>query len=146
MATNGLGCLIMTAVVDPTFRDRLLAAPSDVIDDFELTDDERQVMTSIQARSLAEFAAQLHRWLAQRDPLHFGVRGANGSDWSRKELDDAPTVEGRSTANGTGREARVLSDSRTLYGGLAPALRPHDDQEGSQEEPDIALPVPSDVG
>lgn len=74
MATNGngLGCLIMTAVVDQGFRQQLLTEPFEVITGFELTEDEQKALTSIRASSLADFAAQLHRWLERRDPLCVG--------------------------------------------------------------------------
>lgn len=75
MATNGngLGCLIMTAVVDQGFREQLLTQPVSVLGDFELTEDERQALSSIQAKSLTDFAAQLHRWLEQRDLVCAGL-------------------------------------------------------------------------
>ncbi len=75
MATNGngLGCLIMTAVVDQGFREQLLTQPVSVMGEFELTEDERKALSSIRAQSLTEFAAQLHRWLEQQDPVCVGL-------------------------------------------------------------------------
>ena len=72
MAANGLGCLIMTAVIDQRFRERLVAAPAQVMGDFELTNDEQDALTSIKATSFTEFAARLHRWLERQDPLYLG--------------------------------------------------------------------------
>jgi ABC-type lipoprotein release transport system permease subunit len=67
---NGLGCLIMTAVVDQGFREQLLTEPVEVMTGFELTEEERRVLTSIRASSFTDFAAQLHQWLERRDPLY----------------------------------------------------------------------------
>lgn len=67
---NGLGCLILTAVVDPGFRERLLTEPANVVTDFELTDDEQKMIASIKARSLPDFAAQLHQSLEQSKLLY----------------------------------------------------------------------------
>jgi len=72
MGANGLGCLIMTAVIDQRFQERLVAAPAQVVGDFDLTSDESDALTSIKATSFAEFSARLYRWLERRDPLQLG--------------------------------------------------------------------------
>lgn len=79
MTTNGLGNLMMTAVIDPGFRRRLLTVPTEIVGDFNLTDDERRFLTSIRASSFTEFAAQLYQWLEERDP----IRGRSRNGWRR---------------------------------------------------------------
>ena len=86
MTMNGLGCLIMTAVIDPHFRERLLAEPAQVMGDFVLTEDEKEALTSIRAGSFTEFAARLYRWLEERDPFHPGLQKKNGFAGFRDEV------------------------------------------------------------
>lgn len=126
MATNGLGCLIMTAVIDQGFRERLLAAPAEVMGDFELTNDEREALTSIQAGSFTEFAARLYRWLEQRDPLHLGLRGDDSSSGGRREelrRDSTEIVESAATTH-TGHPAMAMPDSRPLCVATSQAMQP----------------------
>ena len=73
MATNGLGSLIMTAVIDQGFRKRLLAAPAEAMSGFDLTKEEQRALKSVHAQSFSEFADQLYRWLEERDPLPLRV-------------------------------------------------------------------------
>lgn len=65
---NGLGCMLLTAVVDKGFQKQLLSEPTEAVATFELTDEEQNAVTSIRAGSLLEFAAQLQECLEQRDP------------------------------------------------------------------------------
>ncbi len=67
---NGLGRMLLTAVVDKGFQKQLLSEPTEAVATFELTDEEQDAVTSIRAGSLPEFAAQLQQWLEQRDPLY----------------------------------------------------------------------------
>ena len=116
MATNGLGCLIMTAVIDPAFRERLVAEPADVVGDFDLTNDEQEALVSIRAGSFTEFAARVHRWLEQRDPLHLGHLRSNGSSGTHSDelrLGFAE-VEPLASSDRMTRPARGLLDSRPL--------------------------------
>lgn len=82
---NGLGCLIMTAVIDQSFRDRLLAAPDEAARDFELTEYERRAVASIHAGSFTEFADQLQGWLDESDSLEVALRRDEGPVWFEKE-------------------------------------------------------------
>jgi len=61
----GVSSLIAAAVVDSSFRDLLLANPAYALEKgyygqfFGLTEQERQLVISIQATSLSDFASQL---------------------------------------------------------------------------------------
>lgn len=124
MAANGLGCLIMTAVIDEAFRERLVAAPAQVVGDFDLTNDEQEALTSIRAGSFTEFAARLHRWLEQRDPFHLGRRQDRSSPPYGGEglLADLGGVAESSTT-GTRRYASGLPDSRLLCEEVSQVVR-----------------------
>jgi hypothetical protein len=126
MATNGLGCLIMTAVIDQGFRERLLAEPAEVVGDFELTNDEQEALTSIRAGSFTEFAARLYRWLEQRDPLHLGHLKDDSSPWAQSEdLRRGPAeVEESPPIDRAIRSVWELRDARPLAAESSRALQP----------------------
>lgn len=126
MAANGLGCLIMTAVVDEAFRERLVAAPALVMGDFDLTNDEQEALASIRAGTFTEFAARLHRWLEQRDPFHLGRRqdGSSPSHEGKGLLVDLGGAADASMTNAR-RCAPQLPGSRLLVVEVSLATRTH---------------------
>lgn len=138
MATNGLGCLIMTAVVDQAFREQLLTAPADILSSFDLTDDEKQVLTSIQANSLTEFATELHRWLEERNPL--AREPARGDTFSypngKSATDKDHATPASPPAAQNGGQPWGLLNSRPLSAEIARALQtsqtPHE-KEGRRK-------------
>lgn len=140
MATNGLGCLIMTAVIDPSFRERLLAEPADIVTDFDLTDEEQKALTSIRAGSFPEFADQLDRWLEQRDLFSRGTRSEDGVREFRAEASQDLAVNGSSPGDRANDRGRSVSDSRPLSIELPETLQT-DSDEHVPEELSVALPV-----
>ncbi|MFQ5341843.1 MAG: Os1348 family NHLP clan protein [Anaerolineae bacterium] len=126
MATNGLGCLIMTAVIDPAFRERLLAQPAEVAGDFELTNDEQEALISIRVGSFTEFAARLHQWLEQRDPLHLGHLKSNGSSGNPDDelSPEFAEAEQLPPADPMAYPARGLLDSRPLSVEVSRSMQP----------------------
>ncbi|MGC9320553.1 MAG: hypothetical protein ACP5KN_21140 [Armatimonadota bacterium] len=64
MSESGLRSLITHALVDDQLRTKLLDGERDcVLAQFDLSDQERQVLRDIRAPSLQAFAAQLQGWL-----------------------------------------------------------------------------------
>ncbi len=74
MSERALQALIGHAIVDKKFRDQLLNGGRErLLEEFELTEAERDALRSIQARTLEEFASQVHMWILQTrnsNPLH----------------------------------------------------------------------------
>lgn len=136
---NGLGCLLMTAVVDPGFQERLLTEPAKVVSDFELTPDEQEALTSIRAGSFTEFAAELHRWLEQRDPFYLVFGRGNGSSGFQSEelFEDSEEAEERFAASRNGHHVGGMPDSRPLIE-VSGAIQSY---YGLDEEAEIALPL-----
>ena len=126
MAVNGLGCLIMTAVIDPAFRERLVAEPANVVGDFELTNDEQEALVSIRTGSFTEFAARIHRWLEQRDPLHLGhLKNSGSSEFPGDELSpEFAEVKQLPPADSRAYPAHGLLDSRPLSVELSRSMQP----------------------
>ncbi|RME48338.1 MAG: hypothetical protein D6791_03580 [Chloroflexi bacterium] len=140
MPENGLGCLLMTAVIDPEFQERLLTSPGEVIGDFALTRDEQEVLTSIQAGSFAELAAQLCKWLEQRDPLHLGLASDNVSSdlpWDGLHYSPARTRELAGLPLTSPHAGRML-DLHPLRVEVSRAMQP---RYKTDEEIELALPV-----
>ena len=70
MSVQQLNVLVGTAVVDPQFQEALLNGQRrEMIAPFELTDEERGVVLSIQAENLQDFAQILHDWLRERETV-----------------------------------------------------------------------------
>jgi hypothetical protein len=71
MSHRALQRLITTAVTDPEFCSKLLNGDRPtLLTDFDFTDREREVLLSIGASSLQEFAARLDEWLqSQKSPV-----------------------------------------------------------------------------
>jgi hypothetical protein len=68
-----LHALVGTALTDPEFcNDLLNGRRHTVLAKFDLTDEEREVVLVIEAKSIQEFAAHLCEWLeAQESPYPF---------------------------------------------------------------------------
>ncbi|MFQ5594511.1 MAG: Os1348 family NHLP clan protein [Anaerolineae bacterium] len=115
----------MTAVIDETFRQRLVTAPAQVLGDFDLTDDEQEALTSIRAGSFTEFAARLHRWLEQRDPFSLGRKKDRGSTVYQDQdlLANLGTDAGLSTT-GAQRYTTGMPDAHPLCGEVSQVIRP----------------------
>lgn len=125
MAANGLGCLIMTAVIDHRFQERLVAAPAQVMGDFDLTSDERDALTSIKATSFAEFAARLYRWLERRDPLHLERWQDEGSlEHQAEGFPEALGGVDEFSMIASGRQSPGLPVWRPLCQEMSQAVRP----------------------
>lgn len=68
MSRTTMKCLIGTALVDRDFCEDLLdGGRSQVLSGFDLTREEREVITSLEANSIQELAGQLHEWLRDRE-------------------------------------------------------------------------------
>ncbi len=68
MRHRALQNLVGRAIVDRDFRDQLLNGDREqVVSDFDLTDDEMNVISSINAHSLEAFAGELEDWIEVRD-------------------------------------------------------------------------------
>ena len=71
MSQMTLHTLVGTALTDFKFCDNLLnGRRHTLLTEFDLTDEEREVVLAIQAESIQAFAAQLCKWLkAQESPM-----------------------------------------------------------------------------
>lgn len=68
MSHRALQNLVGRAIVDHEFRDELLNGNRErVMADFNLADDEKCAVSSIEAHSLQAFASELDSWLNVRD-------------------------------------------------------------------------------
>jgi len=66
MSERALQALIGQAIVDKKFRHQLMNGGREhILAEFDLTEDERNVVRSIQAQTFEEFASQLHAWIMQ---------------------------------------------------------------------------------
>lgn len=66
---NGINRLIAAALVDRNFCELLLTRPDEAVEmsynneDFYLTPNDKKIVVSIRAVSLADFASQIYGWL-----------------------------------------------------------------------------------
>ncbi len=68
MSHRALQRIISVAVTDPEFCDELLNGRRyALLTEFDLTDEERRVLTTIEAISLQEFAIRLEEWLQTQE-------------------------------------------------------------------------------
>lgn len=77
MSERALQALIGHAIVDKRFRHQLMNGGREhLLVEFDLTEDERDVVRSIQAQTFEEFASQLHAWIlrSQRSQNGASVR------------------------------------------------------------------------
>ncbi len=66
MSERALQALIGHAIVDRKFRHQLMNGGRErLLAEFDLTEDERNVVRSIQAQTFEEFASQLHTWITR---------------------------------------------------------------------------------
>jgi hypothetical protein len=64
---EALQAIVGTALIDKEFRQAMLNGSRDrAIEQFELSPDEREVVMSIEAGTLEQFAWQLHNWIMER--------------------------------------------------------------------------------
>lgn len=71
MSDRALNDMMCQALIDGEFRDTLLADAANVVGKFDLDADERDILKTIRADSVTEFAQRLHTWMLER-------RGNNG--------------------------------------------------------------------
>ena len=61
-----LQAIVGTALVDSSFRRRLLGGSYEVLNAFDLTPQEMSAVKMIRADSLQEFASELHQWMVRQ--------------------------------------------------------------------------------
>jgi hypothetical protein len=86
MSQMTLHTLVGTALTDPRFcHDLLNGRRHTLLADFDLTDEEREAVMVIEAKSIQDFAAHLHEWLrAQENHISRFPRPPVGSaSWQR---------------------------------------------------------------
>jgi hypothetical protein len=66
MSEQTLNNIMCMALTDGKFRDSLLSNPANVVGDFDLDAEERDVLKGIKADSVTEFARKLHTWMVKR--------------------------------------------------------------------------------
>lgn len=66
MSDQTLNNIMCMALTDGKFRDTLLSNPANVVGDFDLDAEERDVLKGIKADSVTEFARKLHTWMVKR--------------------------------------------------------------------------------
>lgn len=71
MSDHTLNNIMCLALIDGQFRQTLLTDASNALAGFELDAEERDVLKTIEAESVTEFARKLHTWMLDR-------RGNNG--------------------------------------------------------------------
>ena len=86
MEHKGLNQLLCAATVNGRFRNILLRDPAQALavgyfdHTFSLTPEERQLVVSIQAQRLEDFAAEVHHWLQSKSNGNgHKVAGRNGN-------------------------------------------------------------------
>ena len=77
MSDQTLNNIMCIALTDGKFRASLLSNPAIVVGDFDLDAEEKDVLNTIKADSVTEFARKLHSWMVQRPR-------SNGSIQSRR--------------------------------------------------------------
>lgn len=60
MAYESLQAIVGTAIVDSKFRRNLLSGSPEVLNEFHLTTEETEALSSIRAKTFHGFATQLH--------------------------------------------------------------------------------------
>jgi hypothetical protein len=66
MSDQTLNNIMCMALIDGKFRASLLSNPANVVNDFDLDAEEQDVLRTIKADSVTEFARKLHSWMVQR--------------------------------------------------------------------------------
>ena len=63
MSQQALQAIVGTAIIDREFRQTLLSSSEKAVAGFDLTLEEFQAITAIQAKTFEEFAGELHQWI-----------------------------------------------------------------------------------
>lgn len=67
MSNESLQAIVGTALIDKDFRRAMLnGSRAIVIKQFDLSVDEREMLMSIEANTLEQFAWHLHKWIVER--------------------------------------------------------------------------------
>ncbi len=66
MSDHSLNDIMCLALIDGKFRHTLLSDVTNVVEEFDLDPEERDVLKAIKAESVTEFARELHTWMLQR--------------------------------------------------------------------------------
>jgi hypothetical protein len=82
MSEHTLNDIMCLALTDSRFRQGLLSDVASVVGEFDLDAEERDILGSIKADSVTEFAQRLHVWMAQR---HRGNGHGQSSEARRLE-------------------------------------------------------------
>ena len=88
MKHKGLNQLLCAATINRRFRETLLRNPAQAVatgyfnHSFPLTPEERNLVTSIQAQRLEDFAAQVYCWIAADG--NGNGHGSNTSTWTAR--------------------------------------------------------------
>jgi len=69
MAHEALQTIVGSAIVDPGFQHGLLNKAPGILNEFELTPEERAFVLGIQADTLQGFAQELHRWISRKSAV-----------------------------------------------------------------------------
>jgi hypothetical protein len=87
MSQMALQSLIGVALIDHEFCDDLLGSKQPaLLDKFDLSDEEREFVTSVKADSIQEFAEQLYEWLKDRESYSPPLADTVSTRlWTRKE-------------------------------------------------------------
>jgi len=64
MSSSQLSAVLVNALADERFCQRLLATPTEALTRFDLSPHELDALSSIRARTLEEFAAGMVSWLS----------------------------------------------------------------------------------
>jgi len=63
MSKEALQAIVGRAIIDKEFERKLLSRSHEALAEFDLTKEEKEVICSIKATSLEQFARQLHNYL-----------------------------------------------------------------------------------
>ena len=66
MSDRTLNDIMCLALVDGKFRDSLLADATDAVEEFDLDPEEQDILKTIKADSVTDFARKLHTWMSER--------------------------------------------------------------------------------
>jgi len=66
MSDHSLNDIMCLALIDGKFRHTLLNDVANVVEEFDLDPEERDILKAIKAECVTEFARELHTWMLQR--------------------------------------------------------------------------------
>lgn len=67
MSERTLNDIVCLAITDSKFRESLLTNVADAVEEFDLDPEEKDILKTIKADSIAELAQGLHAWMVQRN-------------------------------------------------------------------------------